>query len=273
MKKILALTLTLVLALSGLAVFAQAEAAPVLRVGMECAYAPYNWTQMEASDYAVPLAGGGYADGYDVQVARYLAEQLGMQLEIVKTEWDGLIPALTSGQGKIDAIIAGMSPTQERAMVVDFTAPYYESQLVVVVRADGAYAGAKSLKELSGAKITGQLNTFHYDIIDQIEGVQRQVAMSDFPSMVAALSSGRIDGYISELPGALSAVSSNPALTYLEFEEGMGFKADPEETMISIAVRKSSPLLEQMNAALAGLSEEARLELMTGALSRQPAAN
>ncbi len=273
MKRISALILALVLTLSGYALSAQAESVPVLRVGMECAYAPYNWTQTQASEYAVPLAGGGYADGYDVQVARYLADQLGMELEIVKTEWDGLIPALTSGQGKIDAIIAGMSPTQERAMVVDFTDPYYESRLVVVVRADGPFAGAKSLSELAGARITGQLNTFHYDIIGQIEGVQRQVAMSDFPSMIAALSSGRIDGYVSELPGAQSAVASNPALSYLEFEEGMGFQADPEETMISIAVRKGSPLLEQLNAALAGLSEEARVELMTGALSRQPAAN
>ncbi len=85
--------------------------ADTLRVGMECNYAPYNWTQAEPGEHTVPLSAGGYADGYDVQVARYLAEKLGMELEIVKTEWDGLIPALTSGAGKIDAIIAGMSPT------------------------------------------------------------------------------------------------------------------------------------------------------------------
>ena len=188
MRKILAATLVMMMALMGMMASAAAAELPVLRVGMECAYAPYNWTQAEPSEYAVPLAAGGYADGYDVQVARYLADQLGMQLEIVKTEWDGLIPALTSGTGKIDAIVAGMSPTAARREVVAFTDPYYESDVVVVVRQDGPFANATSIQELAGARITGQLNTFHYDLIEQIEGVDRQVAMGDFPVMVAALS-------------------------------------------------------------------------------------
>ncbi len=240
MRKILVATLVMMMGLMALAGVAGAEFGaelPVLRVGMECAYAPYNWTQAEDSEFAVPLAAGGYADGYDVQVARYLAEQLGMRLEIVKTEWDGLIPALTSGTGKIDAIVAGMSPTAARREVVAFTEPYYESDVVVVVRNDGPYANATSIQELSGAKLTGQLNTFHYELIEQIEGVQRQVAMGDFPVMVAALSGGRIDGYVSERPGAMSAVAANPNLSYLVFEEGQSFAIDPEETIISVAVR------------------------------------
>ncbi len=276
MRKILATTLVMMMALAGIMASASAGEAsdlPVLRVGMECAYAPYNWTQAEGSDYAVPLAAGGYADGYDVQVSRYLAEQLGMRLEIVKTEWDGLIPALTSGTGKIDAIVAGMSPTPSRREVVAFSEPYYESDLVVVVRADGPYAAAQSIAELAGARITGQLGTFHYDLIDQIEGVNRQVAMGDFPVMVTSLSGGRIDGYVSERPGAMSAVAANPNLTFLSFEEGKGFEIDPEETIISVAVRQDSPLLEQINAALANLTEEARLELMAQALERQPGDN
>ncbi|MFL3952443.1 transporter substrate-binding domain-containing protein, partial [Pseudomonas aeruginosa] len=75
--------------------------------------------------------------------------------------------------GKIDAIIAGMSPTAERRKEIDFTDPYYESQLVVVVQKDSKYAKAKSLADLSGAKITAQLNTFHYTVIDQIPDVQK----------------------------------------------------------------------------------------------------
>lgn len=276
MRKILVATLVMMMGLMALAGVAGAEFGaelPVLRVGMECAYAPYNWTQAEDSEFAVPLAAGGYADGYDVQVARYLAEQLGMRLEIVKTEWDGLIPALTSGTGKIDAIVAGMSPTAARREVVAFTEPYYESDVVVVVRNDGPYANATSIQELSGAKLTGQLNTFHYELIEQIEGVQRQVAMGDFPVMVAALSGGRIDGYVSERPGAMSAVAANPNLSYLVFEEGQGFAIDPEETIISVAVRKDSPLLDQINAVLADLPEETRLEMMAQALERQPGEN
>lgn len=272
MRRILAAILVTAMMLTAAVALAN-EDLPVLRVGMECGYAPYNWTQTEDSDFARPLAGGGFADGYDVQVARYLAEQLGMRLEIVKIEWDGLIPALTSGTGKIDAIIAGMSPTEARRMVVDFTEPYYESDLVVVVRADGPYAEAQSLDDLAGARITGQLNTFHYDLIPQIKDVKQQVAMGDFPVMIAALSGGRIDGYVSERPGAMSAVAANPDFIYLSFEEGKGFEVDPEETIISVALRQGSPLLDPINAALADLSEQARLDLMAGALERQPGAN
>ena len=166
-----------------------------------------------------------------------------------------------------------MSPTAARREVVAFTEPYYESDVVVVVRKDGPFANATSIQELAGARITGQLNTFHYDLIEQIQGVDRQVAMGDFPVMVAALSGGRIDGYISERPGAMSAVAANPSLSYLVFEEGKGFQIDPEETIISVAVRQDSPLLQQINTALAGLTEEARLELMTQALERQPGEN
>ena len=153
------------------------------RVGMECDYAPFNWTQSEPSDTAVPIEGGaGYADGYDVQLAKQLAEAMGKELVIVKIEWDGLTLALQSG--KIDAIIAGMSPTAERKASIDFSAPYYTSDLVIVVRKDGAYANAASLADFSGAKITAQLNTFHYTVIDQIEGVDKQQALDTFPAMI-----------------------------------------------------------------------------------------
>ena len=147
------------------------------RVGLEANYAPFNWTQSKETETSVPLASGGYADGYDVQIAKIIAEKLGRKLVLVKTEWDGLTLSLTSG--KIDAIIAGMSPTAERAVTIDFTEPYYESDLVVVVNKDSKYASATSLEDLSGAKITGQLNTFHYTVIDQIPNVEKITAMSD----------------------------------------------------------------------------------------------
>ena len=109
----------------------------VLRVGMECAYEPYNWTDMDGTSLgAVPISGEGkeglYANGYDVQIAQYIANKLGMKLEIYSFEWDSLIPALESGA--IDAIAAGMSPTAERAQQIDFSDTYYESNLVVIIR-------------------------------------------------------------------------------------------------------------------------------------------
>ena len=109
----------------------------VLRVGMECAYEPYNWTEMNTPSLgAVAISGEGkqglYANGYDVQIARYVAARLGRTLEIYATSWESLLPALQSGT--IDAIVAGMSPTAEREAEIDFTDTYYESNLVVIIR-------------------------------------------------------------------------------------------------------------------------------------------
>ncbi len=108
-----------------------------LKVGMECAYQPFNWTETSAKTVgAVAISGEGkeglYANGYDVQIAQYVANKLGLKLEIYAIEWDSLLPALNSGT--IDAVCAGMSPTAERAQEVDFTQTYYESNLVVIIK-------------------------------------------------------------------------------------------------------------------------------------------
>ncbi len=114
-----------------------AETNGTLRVAMECAYAPFNWTDMGTPSLgAVPISGEGkegmYANGYDVQIAQYIANKLGMKLEVYSYEWDGLIPALNSGA--VDAIIAGMSPTAEREQQIDFTNVYYSSNLVIIYK-------------------------------------------------------------------------------------------------------------------------------------------
>ena len=122
-----------------LALNSEAPANPVgtLRVGMECAYKPFNWTDMGTPSLgAVPISGEGkdnmYANGYDVQIAQYIANKLSMKLEVYSYEWDGLIPALNSGA--VDAIIAGMSPTAEREQEIDFTNVYYSSNLVIIYK-------------------------------------------------------------------------------------------------------------------------------------------
>ena len=264
MKKWISLTLALALVL-----FAGFAAAESFRVGMECDYAPFNWTQAEPDEPAVPIENGGYADGYDVQIARHIADALGMDLVIVRTDWDGLTLAVNSG--KIDAIIAGMSPTAERAMTIDFSDPYYENEdLVVVVRKDSPYADAQDLAGLSGAAITAQLNTFHYTVIDQIPGVKIQTAMADFPAMIVALSAGAIDGYVSERPGAVSAAAANPDLTFVSFDPGQGFVASPEDVAIAVGLIKGSDLVEPINAALAAIDRETRQQMMDDAVARQP---
>jgi putative lysine transport system substrate-binding protein len=241
----------------------------VLRVGMEAAYAPFNWTQGDDSNGAVPIEGGGYAGGYDVQIAKLVADKLDRELVVVKTAWEGLIPALQAG--KIDMIVAGMTPTDVRREAIDFSDPYYTSDVVIVVKKDSALAKATSLSDFAGAKITGQLGTKHYDeFLGQIPDVDQGTALEDFPTMILALESGKVDGYISERPGALSAQASHPSLTFVEFEEGEGFDVDESDTALAVGLKKGSPLREQINGALASISPQTRQELMDQAVKDQP---
>ncbi len=243
---------------------------PVLKVGMECSYAPFNWIQPNDHYGAVKVAPGWYAGGYDVYMAKLVAENMGRTLKIVKIDWDGLLPALTSG--KIDAIIAGMSATEDRKRSMDFTDNYYDSDIVIVVKKEGKYANAKSLEDFGGAKITGQLSTVHYDLfIDQIPGVEKQVAMEDFSAMVSAVNAGKVDGYVSEKPSAMVAAYTNPNLKYIEFEKGKGFNFSQDEVSIAIGVKKGNSIREEMNAALSMINGETRTHLMETAVEHQPA--
>ncbi|NMB24815.1 MAG: transporter substrate-binding domain-containing protein [Firmicutes bacterium] len=242
----------------------------VFRVGMEADYPPFNWTQMTADNGGAKIDGSPeYAGGYDVEIAKRIAKGLGKELVIVKTEWDGLTPSLTSG--KIDAIIAGMSPTENRKLTIDFSDNYYESDLVIVVKSGSEYENATSIQDFSGAKITAQLNTFHYEVIDQINGVVKETAMDNFPAMRVALQSGFIDGYVSERPEGVSAESANKDFKMVEFREG--FITSPDDTSIAVGVKKDSPLTAKINEILKGISAEERLRIMDDAIKNQPTSN
>ncbi|MFJ5759535.1 transporter substrate-binding domain-containing protein [Neobacillus sp. NPDC093182] len=239
------------------------------KVGLEAGYAPFNWTQNDDSNGGVKIDGSAeYAGGYDVEIAKKVAEGLGKELVIVKTEWDGLVPALTSG--KIDAIIAGMSPTAERKETIDFSDNYYTSNLVMVVKKGSKYEDAASIQDFKGAKVTAQLNTFHYSVIDQIEGVDKKTAMDNFPAMRVALESGIIDGYVSERPEGVSASAANENYVMVEFEEG--FKTSADDTAIAVGLEKGSDVKDKINEILAGISEEERTSIMDTAIKNQPAA-
>lgn len=242
------------------------------RVGLECAYPPFNWTQIDDSNDAVAISGSQeFAGGYDVEIAKKIAEGLGKELVIVKTEWDGLTPSLESN--KIDAIIAGMSPTKKRKKTIDFTDNYYRSDLVMVVSSGSEFEGATSIAEFAGATITAQQNTFHFSVIDQIEGVKKEAAMTDFSAMRVALQSGMIDGYVSERPEGISATSANKDFAMVVFEEGKGFETSEDDTAIAAGIKKgNNELATKINEVLAGISEEDRTKIMDTAILDQPVA-
>ena len=265
MKKLFLSLLSLLLLSFGFANRTQAD--EYLRIGMEAAYAPFNWTQDDDKNGAVKIEGTNqYANGYDVQIAKQVAKALGKKPLVVKTSWNGLIPALTSG--KLDMIIAGMSPTAERKKEIAFSNSYYTSEPVVLVNKDGSYANAKTLKDFKGAKITSQQGVYLYNLISQLTGAKQETAMGDFAQMRQALESGVIDGYISERPEALTAESANSKFKMIQFKKG--FEVNEEDATIAIGMRKNDNRLEQVNAAIAKISAKDQVALMDKMIQNQP---
>ncbi len=240
-------------------------------VGLEAAYAPFNWATPQENGFTVLLSGqaGFYADGYDVVMAQRIADALGLTLVIKAYSWDGLIPALNAGE--IDLIIAGMSPTAERALTVNFSEEYYRSEQVMVVRADGNYANATSLNDFGGARVVAQAGTLQDDLIDQITGVIHQETLNSYSDLVNALSYGTSDAFVAELPVATGIVQTNSQFKIIQFGEGLGFTVSDEDIVVSVAMRlEDLDLLDAVNAALSAISSVERQQIMQNALSRQP---
>lgn len=240
-----------------------------LRVGMECAYAPNNWQETEATDTNVPIENvpGAYAEGYDVQVARYIADALGKELVIVKLGWDGLIEALN--QGQIDAIIAGMMDTPERKEAINFSAPYHETIYAMMVNKDSPYVDATSIQDFSGASVLGQKDTALDTVIDQIEGVDHLTPAESVPDMISRLQQGTCDAIVINLENADGYLASNDSFRVVTFDEANGFTLESKGACVGI--RKSdTDLLEQVDAALADLDQAARDEMWNAAVAGQP---
>ena len=249
------------------------EERKVLRVGMECAYAPYNWAQADNSNGAVPIEGSSeYAYGYDVMMAKFIAEKMGYELEIYQIDWDSLPVALQSN--KIDCVIAGQSITAERLQTVDFTTPYYYASIVALTNKDSEYANATGVDDLEGATCTSQINTVWYDVcLPQIENANILPAMESAPTMLVALNSGKTDLVVTDMPTAMAATQVYPNMKILDFtnSENDNFELSEEEINIGISVKKgNTELLEQLNLALSELNVINFEEMMNTAISVQP---
>jgi len=225
------------------------EATNTFTVGMECNYAPSNWTQAASNEYAVKI-GEQYCDGFDVQVAKILAEDMGKELVVKKIEWDALIPAVNAGE--IDAIIAGMSPTTERAQSIDFSEVYYRSKFGIVVRKEGNFATATTINDFAGAKVTAQLGTHHVSFLEQLVGADKVAPMSDFAAMILALNANEIDAYVADEDAGLSAVNNNPGLMYINLTDVPGgYKIVADQVGVAIGLKKGNQeLLDEVNKGI-----------------------
>lgn len=240
----------------------------ILRVGMEVAYAPYNWQTDTESEFTIPVDGlaGAFADGYDVQIARYVAEGLGREAVAVKLEWDGIIDACM--KGSIDVIIAGMTETPERSQSIDFSEPYFSETYGLFVQADSEWASATTLADLSGAAIIGQKDTIFDEIIDEIPGVNHLTPAESEPAAIAAVVNGTADGCTFPENNRAGFLRANPTLAAIDFAEGEGF---PDENSCNIGLAKGQEeLLSQINEILASLSQEERDAMWEACCDRQP---
>lgn len=238
-------------------------------VGMECDYAPFNWQTSTATDTSSDLgSGAGYCDGYDVKISRELADKMGKTLVVKKINWDGLQPALESGE--IDAIVAGMTASEDREEGIDFTTPYYESEMVMIVPKDSEAVNFDDIQQFSGWKVIGQKNTNYDTVIDQIEGVDHVTPKAKYPELILALQSGEAQAITAELPVAKGIVEANPDLTYITFADGKGFDVD---TSVSIGLKNNTRGTESFDSvqkALDAISQEQRDEWMISAVNNAP---
>ena len=250
----------------------------VFTVGMECAYAPYNWLQPDDSNGAVPVSGGsGYANGYDVMIAKRICEAYGWQLEVVSSAWDSLTPAVQSGT--MDANIAGQSMTAERMAEVDMAGPYYYATIVVLNTKNSQYASAQSIADLAGGKCTSQSGTIWYDsCLPQIENAQLLAPAESAPAMIMQLETGAVDFVCTDMPTAMAAAAKNDELVILNFSGTDGdFQFATEEERaenvnIGMAVQKGNTALKDaMDRVLGALNEEQFNALMDQAIAVQPA--
>ena len=204
-------------------------------------------------------------------MAKHIAEELGMELEIVKLDWDSLVPAVQSGT--VDCVIAGQSMAAERQEIVDFTEPRYYTTIVTLTKNDSPYASATSVADLAGATCTSQQNTIWYDIcLPQIPDANILPAQESAPAMLVALDSGRCDIVVTDRPTGLAATVAYPDFELLDFTGTEGeFEVSDEEINIGISLQKgNTELCDKINSVLSTMTAEDFEEMMNEAIAVQP---
>ena len=248
----------------------------VLTIAMECAYAPYNWTQSDDSNGAVPISNvpGSYANGYDVMIAKQICEANGWELEVIQSDWDSLVPGVQTGT--FDAVIAGQSMTADRAEQVDFAGPYFYATIVCLTKADSPYANAAGLADLGGS-CTAQIATIWYDTcLPQITGANVLPAAETAPAMLMALETGMVDFVCTDMPTAQGAVAAYPDMVILDFSGTDGdFQFTEEERAenvnIGVSMMKGNTVLrEAIDSVLSEMTVDDFNSLMETAISVQP---
>lgn len=243
-----------------------------LRVGMEAAYPPYNWQVQEESEFTIPLENvdGAFADGYDVQVAKMIAEGLGMDAVAVKLSFDGLIDALNNGT--IDIVCAGMSVDPDRAKSADFSDSYIDDDIVMITKSDSEWTGAKTFADLANAAIMGQAATMYDDVIEQIVEAEPSVThltpAETVPMVVENLSSGAADIITYSMLSVPKLLETHPEFVELEMDDKFEGSVMPDNAAIA---KGQDAALEKVNEIIADIPEDERQQMWNACMDRQPA--
>ena len=259
--------------IGGFIIFSRTEqeisAPKILRIGVECDYAPNNWEENNPSEYSVPLSNhqGYYADGYDIQIAKIVADNMKCTLEVKKLAWDHLIPALL--QGEIDAIFSGMLDNKERRRMINFSDTYEvsETEYAVIVNTSTKYVMASKLTDFKGAKFTGQKSTNLYSAISQVPGAIALPAVDTVTEMLEAVTSGRADASVINLDTGRSYEVVHKNLKVIRFPKGRGFNVG--FSGICAGVRKNDKeLLQKINEAIDSIKKSERRSIMEKVVAR-----
>lgn len=255
MKKKIALLLTMVIlamSLAGCASSGDVEQTTKLQqikadgkivLGTAADYPPYEFhKEIDGKDQIV---------GFDIEIAKAIAESIGVELEIVDMKFDGLLPALVTGD--IDFIVAGMVATEERKESVNFSIPYYVAQQRFIVKSDNSQT-LTTPSDFEGLKIGAQKSTIQEEIAMDKFASSEYIGLSKITDLILELKNDKIDGLILAEPVAKAYVNQNTDLFLAD--EILG-----QEDGVAIAIKKGDEdLVAEIDTILANLIEDGSVE-------------
>lgn len=217
------------------------EGKKVLVMGTSADYPPFEY---------VDTANGEEFIGFDIDLANYITEQLGYELEIRDMAFDGLIGALQTG--RVDFVASSMSATEERKKNVDFSDIYFQSGEMIVVRKD---SGIESVEDLAGKALGVQLGSIQEGTADDLSkevGNIEVKKLNKVPELIQELKSNRIDGVV------LDQTVAEGFLAELDDLSGILLNVDAAGT--AIAFPKDSELTEEFNQVIQEMKENGELD-------------
>ena len=255
MKKMIAMLLALVMALSLAACGEKANdgntdndtAKTELVLGTSADYAPFEFMYPDDSGEMV-------YGGIDVSVAKYIADEMGLTLQVENMGFDYLLTSLDKGD--FDIVLAAMEATPDRLENADFSTGYYsDTPPAILVKADKADQ-YKTLADFNGKSVGAQTATTKLDMVNEMEGVT-PVALQSVLDLVNELVYDKVDAILVDGGVAKEYAASNPDLVIADASAELG-----EATPYCVAVAKGDPkgLLPAINAAIAKMNEANMLE-------------